>query len=1068
MKLYKKIKKMINNIHKSNYYFSEQECKEKKKQKINSNPRYKNFFQTHFTAGDENQFEENSDKLVNLNEFYSAIPETNIFKNIEKNIYWNKYENIGSFGVENTFKYMFNKFKKGVFIKIKDGQLKVFLPFSKNNFTNEWSKYIKVDPKFKNVIEYLQYVNKLSGIDVKDSKINKFIDNWYANNCLFRYEYPINEGDTNIPELNDMFKTLCKDRYIPDIEIFINRRDFPIITKKSTEPYDNIFGDNIPLLSHNYDKYCPILSMVETDENADIAIPTADDWARVSRKEGKYFLDTYKRSFNMPCVDWKNRKPIAVFRGGSTGIGTTIETNPRLKVAYLSQKLDNKDTDGLPYIDAGITEWNLRPRKIKNNPYLQTIDIKNIGINLVDSMSPQQQSTYKYLINIDGHVSAYRLSLELESGSCILMVESKYRLWYKDMLKPYIHYIPIKSDLSDLIEKIKWCKNNDEKCETIASNAKLFADTYLSKKGILDYLEKLLINLKSLCGSYIYNTISFQDIQYKLERRILKNMFNNLENNIQTINIVDFKNDVNHFTSINWILDNLIKNKKFQFEEKELFKNKISTIYEVDIGGIKIIKKKQDINNIQSITHETFVGKVLNQYNNLQNFVYTFNMFIEENQVNILQQKVEGITFLEYINNKNFNLYTYFNILIQIALTLEISLNNCGFVHNDLTPWNIILKKYKTEIIVEYQITDNQVYKIKTNIVPVIIDYEKSHIIHNNMHHGKINMFSISSIQDIISILSTTVYEIINKKQFNSNETDKIINLCNFISGTKYKSGVFKKTGVDGLGEIRFFFKKSKKYEELISSNKYELEQLKPLDFVKYILKNVYQTSDITIDNNKEITCNYNVKQLFDFYISKSIEDKIKSFTDVFDRIMIINFKEIRNDIARYYTIHTIENEIQTTYNSMKNFFIKNNIKNIEGYIQKYKNCLYYIKNNILIENNDIWENITLPIIQHIEEYNEKFFLQPEKVLEFLNKTNSIKIYDLNMFMSIKHKNKNYEKFINNITFQYKNNLCHINTLRYYSKKIYKSNIDFLYKNYKNIHPYIMVYKNIINLLPSS
>ena len=84
MKLYKKIKKMINNIHKSNYYFSEQECKEKKKQKINSNPRYKNFFQTHFTAGDENQFEENSDKLVNLNEFYSAIPETNIFKNIEK------------------------------------------------------------------------------------------------------------------------------------------------------------------------------------------------------------------------------------------------------------------------------------------------------------------------------------------------------------------------------------------------------------------------------------------------------------------------------------------------------------------------------------------------------------------------------------------------------------------------------------------------------------------------------------------------------------------------------------------------------------------------------------------------------------------------------------------------------------------------------------------------------------------------------------------------------------------------------------------------------------------------
>lgn len=1058
---------MFNNIHKPDYYSSQEECKENKKQRINSNPRYKNFLQTHFTAGDENQFEENIDKLVNLNEFFSPIPDSNIFKNIEKNIHWDKYVNIGSFAVQNTFKYMFNKFKKGVFIKIKNGELKVFLPFSKNNFTNEWSKYIKVEPKFKNVIDYLQYVNRLSGSYIEDSRINKFVDSWYANNCLFRYEYPINEGDTNIPELSDMFKTLCKERCIPDIEIFINRRDFPIITKRGTESYDNIYGDNVPLLSHNYDKYCPILSMVETDENADISIPTADDWARVSRNEGKYFLDTYKRSFNMPCINWEDRKPIAVFRGGSTGSGTTIETNPRLKVAYLSQKSDNKDNDGLPYIDAGITEWNLRPRKTKNNPYLQTIDIKNIGINLVDSMSPEQQSTYKYLINIDGHVSAYRLSLELQSGSCILMVESKYRLWYKHMLKPYIHYIPIKSDLSDLIEKVKWCKNNDEKCKRIASNAKLFADTYLCKKGILDYLEKLLIDLKVLCASYIYNTLSFQDIQYKLEKRILKNMINNSEKNIQNIDIVDFKNDVNHFKSINWILDILIKNKKFDFYEKEIFENKVSTIYELDIGGLKIIKKKQGINNLQSITHETFVGKILNEHNTLQNFVYTFNMFTEENQVNILQQKVEGITFLEYID-KDINLYTYFNILIQIALTLEISLNNCGFVHNDLTPWNIILKKYKSEIIVEYPISHNQVYKIKTDVVPVIIDYEKSHIIHNNIHHGKINMFSVSSIQDIITILSTSVYEIVNKKQFNTDETDKIINLCNFISGTKYKSEVFKKTGRDGLGEIRFFFKKSKKYSELVSSDKYELEKLKPLDFVKYMLKNVYYTSNIRIDNYTQLSCNYNIKQLFDFYTSKSIEDKIKSFTDVFDRVLNCDFKEIKNHIAKYYTIQNIEKEIQSVYNSMKKFFIKNNIENIEEYIQKYKDCVSFIKNIIVTENNYIWEDIKLPDIPQIEGYNEKLFLEPEKVFQLLNKTNLVKVYNLNLFMGIKHENKYYEKFINSITFQYKNNLCHINTLRYYSKKIYLSDMDFVCKNYKNIHPYTTLYKNIINLLPSN
>ena len=1053
---------MSKNIHKPDYYSSPEECKENKKLRINSNPRYKNFLQTHFTAGDENQFEENNDRLVNLNGFFSPVPEHNVFKNIEKDISWDKYTNIGPFAVDNTFKYMFNKFKKGVFIKIKDGELKVFLPFSKNNFTNEWSKYIKVEPNFKNVIDYLQYVNKLSGCYIEDSRINKFVDGWYANNSLFRYEYPINEGDTNIPELRDMFKTLCKERCIPDIEIFINRRDFPVITKKGTEPYDNIYGDNVPLLSHNYDKYCPILSMVETDDNADIAIPTADDWARISRKEGKYFLDTYKRSFNMPCVNWEDRKPIAVFRGGSTGCGTTIETNPRLKVAYLSQKSDNKDIDGLPYIDAGITEWNLRPRKTKNNPYLQTIDIKNIGIKLVDSMSPEQQSTYKYLINIDGHVSAYRLSLELESGSCILMVDSKYRLWYKNILKPYIHYVPVKSDLSDLIEKVKWCKNNDEKCKKIASNAKLFADMYLCKKGILDYLEKLLIDVKVLCGNYVYNTVSFQDIQYKLEKRILKNMLVVVEKNIQHIDIVDFKNDIQHFKSINWIVDTLIKNKKLHLEEKEIFKNKVSTICEVNLGGLKIIKKKQDINNIQSITHETFVGKVLNEYNTLQNFVYTFNMFTEGNQVSILQQKVEGITFLEYID-KHFNMYTYFNILLQIALTLEIALNNCGFVHNDLTPWNIILKKYKTDIIVEYPISDNQVYKIKTDIVPVIIDYEKSHIIHNNIHHGKNNMFSVSSIQDIISILSTSIYEIVNKKQFNVDETSKIIKLCNFISGTKYKTDIFKHSGKDGLGQVRFFFKKSKKYSELVSSNKYELEKLKPLDFVKYMMKNVYYTSNIQIDNHIQLSYNHNIRQLFDFYTSTSIEEKIKSFIDVFDRVLLCDFSSVKNNIAKYYTINSIEKEIETTYNSMKNFFIKNNIQDTEQYIQKYKDCILFFKNSIKKDYNK-WENIVLPEIPCFDSYNEKLFLEPEKVLNLLKLTSDVKIYNLNLFTQIKYKNRDYEKFINTITFEYKNSLCHINTLRYFSKKIYKSDMEFVCKNYKNID----IYKNILNLLPNN
>ena len=68
----------------------------------------------------------------------------------------------------------------------------------------------------------------------------------------------------------------------------------------------------------------------------------------------------------------------------------------------------------------------------------------------------------KYVINIDGTVAAYRLPFLMLGDSLIMKQESEYyEHFYKDM-KPFEHYIPIKHDLSDLIEKIKWAKENDK------------------------------------------------------------------------------------------------------------------------------------------------------------------------------------------------------------------------------------------------------------------------------------------------------------------------------------------------------------------------------------------------------------------------------------------------------------------------------------------------------------------------------------------------------------------------------------------------------------------------------
>ena len=55
-----------------------------------------------------------------------------------------------------------------------------------------------------------------------------------------------------------------------------------------------------------------------------------------------------------------------------------------------------------------------------------------------------------------------------------------------------MHYVPVKEDLSDLYEMIRWCQENDDKCQQIVKNASKFADKYLTEEGISDYLSDIL------------------------------------------------------------------------------------------------------------------------------------------------------------------------------------------------------------------------------------------------------------------------------------------------------------------------------------------------------------------------------------------------------------------------------------------------------------------------------------------------------------------------------------------------------------------------------------------------
>lgn len=77
---------------------------------------------------------------------------------------------------------------------------------------------------------------------------------------------------------------------------------------------------------------------------------------------------------------------------------------------------------------------------------------------------------YKIFFIIDGVVIASNHMWGFATGSIPFMITNA-KFWFKDLIAPHVHYIPVKYDLSDLIEKIEWVKNNDSEARKIAENA---------------------------------------------------------------------------------------------------------------------------------------------------------------------------------------------------------------------------------------------------------------------------------------------------------------------------------------------------------------------------------------------------------------------------------------------------------------------------------------------------------------------------------------------------------------------------------------------------------------------
>lgn len=121
--------------------------------------------------------------------------------------------------------------------------------------------------------------------------------------------------------------------------------------------------------------------------------------------------------------------------------------------------------------------------------YLKIEDSNHDG----EFISMPSQARYKYLIDTRGNAWSGRLQTLLKLKRVVFIVDRPYREWYFNLLNPMEHYVPVKEDLSDLIDKVCYLEQNPYLYEKIASNSRTFADTVLSPERIIFESKELLL-----------------------------------------------------------------------------------------------------------------------------------------------------------------------------------------------------------------------------------------------------------------------------------------------------------------------------------------------------------------------------------------------------------------------------------------------------------------------------------------------------------------------------------------------------------------------------------------------
>lgn len=185
-----------------------------------------------------------------------------------------------------------------------------------------------------------------------------------------------------------------------------------------------------------------------------------------------YFLrsmgyQAIKAAFDSSMPSFLERKRTALWRGSTTGYRHTggLFDLPRVRLC-----LRAREPEAIGLVDAGFTGFV--QLQYGEEERLRAMDLARPFVE------PERLPEWKLHIDIDGNTNSWPgLFTKLLSGAAILKVASpeKWRQWYYDRLEPQTNFMPVSTDLSDLVGKVKYLAYCIAEAEELGSQGRKLA-----------------------------------------------------------------------------------------------------------------------------------------------------------------------------------------------------------------------------------------------------------------------------------------------------------------------------------------------------------------------------------------------------------------------------------------------------------------------------------------------------------------------------------------------------------------------------------------------------------------